>query len=756
MTSDTREDATRPALSIVVPTRNEVGNVGMLTKRLTESLLEVNFEIVFVDDSDDNTPNVIEDLKNQSPVPITLIHREGKDRVGGLGGAVVAGMRAAAAPWVCVMDADLQHPPEMVINLLVKTRWDDVDLVIASRYCGAGTLNGGLAGARRMVSRGLTNLARFAFAKPLGRVSDPMSGFFLVRKSAIDLDELRPRGFKILLEVIVRNPLLRTIEIGFTFGKRYAGESKASALEAWRYLMLLAELKMGTEGVRFGRFISVGLTGILINMLVMALATQALGIYYLLSAVIATCASTIWNFALTDLWVFRDRTSKGHRATRFALFASMNTSALLFRGPLIYLLTSIVAVHYLISNFISLVALAVLRYGISDSLIWKGDQELGKADGFSYDIHGIVTVRSDVRLPELAAFMTPSPIDQPMINVRVGGIFRKARFAAESIVEPETEFTYHDGLGRLGFRIDVKMAETVEIIASPMLRFSPHVLYTNVVEPILRWTFVRHGYALVHGACIAFGSDAYLVTARTDTGKTTTILRILDKQRRESDDCAFVSDDLTLIGPDRRVLTYPKPLTISRHTVAAVNTPSLTRKQRLSLFVQSRLHSRGGRQVALQMSQSHLPMATINTVTQWMVPPPKYRINQLIPRVKLAREARLAGIFVIERGEDDEINLDDSSAIDILLSNCDDAYGFPPYPTIKEFLHGTGDRDLRPLEQAIVRQALTGLPANLLKSSTMDWSRRIPVMVTRKQVLRPMVAVNRISPTGQPVHIPAD
>ena len=670
-------DVDAPELSIVVPTRNEVGNIKELVERLRKSLTNISFEIIFVDDSDDDTPAVVESVRKETRSRISLMHREAKARIGGLGGAVVLGMRAARAPWVCVMDADLQHPPEMVANLFVKTRWDDLDLVVASRYSGGGESSGGLAVARRFVSRGLTNLARLAFAKPLRKISDPMSGFFMVRRSAVDLDDLHPHGFKILLEIIVRNPLLRTTEVGFTFGKRHAGESKASALEALRYLTLVAELKAGSGTTRLGRFVAVGLSGVLINMIVMAAATGLFGIFYLLSAVLATCASTIWNFALTDIWVFHDRSSRPGRMTRFGLFASMSISALFFRGPLIYLLTSVLLVHYLVSNFVSLVAFSIIRYAISDSFIWKGGQELKASDGFFYDIHGIVTVKSDVRLPELAAFMCDTALPRATINVKIGGLVQRRRQAHADSAN-SNQFSYHDGLGRLGFMIDVDISDTVEIVASPLLRFSPHVLYTNVVEPILRWTFVREGYALVHGACISFGSDAYLVTARTDTGKTTTILRILDRQRRASDDCSFVSDDLTLISPDRKVLTYPKPLTISRHTVAAVNTPSLTHKQRLTLFVQSRLHSRGGRKVALQMSRSRLPMATINTITQWLVPPPKYRVNQLIPRVKTTREARLAGLFVIERGGDGETILDDASAIDILLSNSDDAYGFPP------------------------------------------------------------------------------
>ncbi len=748
--------ATTPAVSIVVPTRNEAGNILALVSRLEDALSDTCFEIIFVDDSDDNTPEVVEDVRNRARPRITLIHRERKSRIGGLGGAVVLGMRSAVSPWVCVMDADLQHPPEMVPNLLIKTRWDSVDVVVASRYTSQGEVEGGLNSMRRLVSRGTTGLAQLAFSKSLRSITDPMSGFFIIRRNAIDLDELRPRGFKILLEILARNPTLRSTEVGFSFGKRFAGESKASAREGLRYLLQLAELRLGTDVVRFSRFVAVGLTGVIVNMLVMAAATESLGIFYMLSALIATVASTLWNFSLTDWWVFPDRGGNGRRINRLALFAFMNASALLFRGPVIYLLTSILIIHYLISNFISLLALAVLRFGISDSLIWKGDRGMATSDGFSYDIHGIVTVRSDVALPELTPFRHEGTIDGPMIDVRIGSLFHRARFNRKPTSGKSNQFSYQDGLGRLGFMIDVNISDTVDIVASPMLRFSPHVLYTNVVEPILRWTFVKKGYALVHGACISFGSDAYLVTAKTDTGKTTTILRILDKQRRASDDCAFVSDDLTLISPDRNVLTYPKPLTISRHTVAAVNTPALTRKQRLSLFAQSRLHSRGGRQVALQMSRSHLPMATINTITQWLVPPPKYRVGQLIPRVKLAHEAKLAGIFVIERGGDGEIILDDESAIDILLSNCDDAYGFPPYPSIKEFLHGTGDFDLRPVEQSIVRRALTGLPASLLQSSTMDWSHRIPMMVSQRGAPRSVVPVAPMTPAMPAASAPAD
>ena len=108
------------------------------------------------------------------------------------------------------------------------------------------------------------------------------------------------------------------------------------------------------------------------------------------------------------------------------------------------------------------------------------------------------------------------------------------------------------------------------------MRRSPHVLYTNCVEPVLRWHFAEQGIALVHAACVAVDDRAFLITARTDTGKTTTILKLLDSFPR----AAFISDDLTLVAPDGTVASYPKPLTISQHTLHAVRTPNLTRRQR--------------------------------------------------------------------------------------------------------------------------------------------------------------------------------
>src|SRR4051794_3141728 len=270
---------TRPAVSIVVPTRNEAGNVEPLVERLARVMPAHPIEIVFVDDSEDGTDTVVRALGQRPNCAVGLVHREGADRWGGLGGAVVDGMRVARADWICVMDADLQHPPEVLADLVARASVGDVDIVVASRFCGDGSAEE-FGRGRRLLSRGSTWLAQRVFGGELRGVTDPMSGFFFVRRSRLDLAALRPQGFKILLEVLVRCRRLRVAEVPFEFGVRHSGDSKASPLEGARYLAQLWNLRFRGLGARLGRFGVVGLSGLAVNTLLLALFTDALGLWY--------------------------------------------------------------------------------------------------------------------------------------------------------------------------------------------------------------------------------------------------------------------------------------------------------------------------------------------------------------------------------------------------------------------------------------------------------------------------------------------
>jgi dolichol-phosphate mannosyltransferase len=744
-----------PMLSIILPTRNEAANIHPLMDRITKTVCGVSTEVLFVDDSEDDTPQVIREMAEDSPLDVYLIHRSPDCRTNGLGGAVVEGLRQARARWVCVMDADLQHPPENIRRLLELAQVSDSDVVVASRDFAAATKSA-LGPFRVMVSKVLTQTARLLFRSTLRNVSDPLTGFFLLRRDAVDIDALRPRGFKILLEILVRFPGLRVSEILFEFGSRFAGKSKASHQEVLNYFSLLWHLHASQDSHRLLRFGLVGVTGIVVNSLVLALATEVLGIYYLLSVALATMASTTWNFALTEFWVFGSRQQKDGMGKRFSLFFIVNALTLLVREPAVYLLTSIFGLHYLVSNLVSLGVLMIGRYILADLWIWGNQKEakptpkaaeapstvsqtgsnplsagVNMKQIFHYNIHDIITVVSEVALPELARFMTTTPVLVPTIRVRIDttNASDADKQTGAKVSGNGHGFRYDEGLGAFGFSARVRLGDTIEVMASPLLRWSPHVLYTNLVEPILRWTFVQKGYALIHAACIAFGDKAYLVTARTDTGKTTTLLKLLSHQRRQSDTASFLSDDLTLVAPDGTVLTYPKPMTISYHTMHAINPELLSTRARLSLALQSRVHSRSGRRAALAVARSRLPMATVNAIVQALIPPPKYHVQQLVPTVKLAREAHLAGMFVIERGEGAEIRLDEREALDILMTNTEDAYGFPPYQSIRGYLYDSNGQNLQAAEREIMGSALRGLPATLLRSKRLAWWQRIPFFV---------------------------
>ncbi len=709
-------------ISIVVPTRNEANNVEPLIRAIERALTGHRVEVLFVDDSDDDTPKVVEQVAKRSRVSIRLIHRAVEDRGDGLGGAVVTGFRSARAPWICVMDGDLQHPPEVIDRLLTHAEEHALDVVLASRFHGSKRTEG-LGRLRNMASHALIGASRVLFPNRLKGVTDPLTGFFLVRRSALDLRELRPNGFKILLEILIRTPELRVGEIGFMFGQRHAGESKASTKELTRYLGLLWRLRFGDMHKRFGKFGLVGITGLFVNTAALWFLVSQLGMSGLAGVLAATAVSSVWNFSLIELWAYHGQRHERSLPTRFGAFTAMNYAALLLRGPLMFILISWVGFHYLVANILSLCAMTVIRFALADNWIWAS---LETGMKYRYNIHDLVSVESPVRLPELARFRTEQLDGPAKISVAIDRMGDVPSGPAHVDDDGIDVVTYRERLGSFAFGVRYRFDPgQVKVTASPLLRRSPHVLYTNCVEPLIRWTFAEMGFALVHAACVSSGDRAYLITARTDTGKTTTILKTLDNHSGYG----FISDDLTLVHPDGRVLTYPKPLTISQHTLHAVKTPNLTNKQRVGLKLQARLHSRGGRSIGMALAEKGLPAATMNAVIQMLIPPPKYDVTKLIPGVDVVSNARLAGMFIIERGGEGETRLSQAEAIDTLMENCDDAYGFPPYPVIQKYLHSRNGADLKGDERDIATSAMDGLPTMLLKSTTMDWWRRLPVMM---------------------------
>jgi len=225
-------------LSVIIPTYNERDNLKELVERLCSALREVKYELVVVDDgSPDGTGELAEELAKKYG-NIKVIHRPGKC---GLASAVVDGISVAEGDVVAVMDADLQHPPE-VLPQMVKEIMNGADLVVASRYVKGGGVEG-WSRWRRLVSRVATLMARISIPRAR-RVRDPLSGFFALKKQVVEGLDLNPKGFKILLEIIAKGNFQRVVETPYRFQLRRKGKSKLKTSEYMNYIVHLNKLQV--------------------------------------------------------------------------------------------------------------------------------------------------------------------------------------------------------------------------------------------------------------------------------------------------------------------------------------------------------------------------------------------------------------------------------------------------------------------------------------------------------------------------------
>jgi dolichol-phosphate mannosyltransferase len=311
-----------PVVSLVVPTRNEVNNVQPLVERVTAALAATTFEICFVDDSDDATGDLLLDLSSSNPSVRALL-RQGADRKGGLSTAVVAGLHMARGRYVCVMDADLQHPPELIPLLLAEAE-RGADLVIASRYAPGGSHEGLGTPLRRLVSREATFVARMLF-KEARQSSDPLSGYFLCRRALIDGIEFRPVGFKILLELLVCVPDLRVVDVPVTQASRAEGVSKATARQGLLYLRHLRSLFFDVPGsARVWKFGLVGLSGLCVFLPVLAILAGVVRLNPLIAFVPAFALSAAWNTAMNWRLTFGDQRRGGRGPRHYLEFALLS------------------------------------------------------------------------------------------------------------------------------------------------------------------------------------------------------------------------------------------------------------------------------------------------------------------------------------------------------------------------------------------------------------------------------------------------
>ena len=304
-----QQDAARPApeLSVVVPTFKERDNVPLLVGKLARALAGIDWEVIFVDDNSPDGTAAAARAIGATDARVRCIRRIGRR---GLAGACIEGMLASQARYVAVMDADLQHDETLLTQMLARLRAGEAELAVASRYADGGSA-AGLASARReQASRVSTAVARRLLGVAL---SDPMSGFFMVRRDRFEAlaPQLSSQGFKILLDIAATAGRdLRITELPFVFGERQHGESKLDTRVALDFAALvLAKLTGDAVSFRFLLFCLVGLTGIAIHMATLQLAVTTLS--FGAAQAVATVAAITWNFVLNNMFTYRDQRLAG-------------------------------------------------------------------------------------------------------------------------------------------------------------------------------------------------------------------------------------------------------------------------------------------------------------------------------------------------------------------------------------------------------------------------------------------------------------
>jgi dolichol-phosphate mannosyltransferase len=304
------QQASAAELAVIIPTLNERDNVPLVVERLNSVLAGIAWEAIFVDDdSADGTADAVRAISARQP-NIRCLQRIGRR---GLSSACIEGILASAAPYVAVMDGDLQHDEALLPLMLARIKADRLDVVVASRYAADGSV-GNFEASRVRISGIATRLSRLVVKAEL---SDPMSGYFMVERGAFDeaVRRLSGQGFKILLDLFASAPRpFAFAELPLHFRERLHGESKLDTLVAWEYLMLLLQKLLGPAvPVRFLLFSLIGGFGVGIHLTTLWLSLYAAHAKFAVAQAVATLVAMTFNFLLNNLFTYRDRRLRGWR-----------------------------------------------------------------------------------------------------------------------------------------------------------------------------------------------------------------------------------------------------------------------------------------------------------------------------------------------------------------------------------------------------------------------------------------------------------
>jgi dolichol-phosphate mannosyltransferase len=378
----------QPLISIVIPTRREASTIGSFLHQVRAVLSDIIFEFIVVDDSDqDNTVEVLLDIQREFGSDRLLVIHRPRGSVGKrtLGTAVVTGINAARGVYVCVIDADGQHPPEAISRMVAAAQLTGADYVGGSRYMPGGSPHGLDGTSRKAISLGLALLARLVFLlTPVRNLTDPLSGFFLFRRSIVQGVNLKPIGWKISLEVLVRSQARCVTEIPYAFAARSQGTSKASVQQGLLVLCHILVLLFNMPGImRFALFGLVGLSGVVVNTGSL-MAFQALGFDPLGWPLWATTELAIlWNYTLNLNVTWRDR---GYGTWWLYNLAALGTSGIAIAITSLLLLSGHVTLW--LASVSGIAAGMCLNYFVLDSLVFSGLSWLAVRAGMHFLLAG--------------------------------------------------------------------------------------------------------------------------------------------------------------------------------------------------------------------------------------------------------------------------------------------------------------------------------------------------------------------------------
>ena len=383
-------DSENILLSLVIPTykeRDNIKNVVRMLSQLLDESIPGDYELIVVDDdSPDRTWEVAESLTREYR-QLQVMRRQNER---GLSSAVIRGWQAARGRVLGVIDGDLQHPPEVLTQLL-RAIQKGADMAVASRHVDGGGVSS-WSFIRRFLSRGAQLLGLIILPNVLGRVSDPMSGYFMVRRSSIAGATLNPVGYKILLEVIGRGKVREIAEVGYVFCERVKGESKVTSKQYIDYIHHLVRLRLATGRLgkisqrinfpvgRFLRFGLVGLSGVFVDMTLLYLLSDpsSLALPLTRSKILAGEIAIINNFLWNDAWTFADVSTEQHewrqRMKRFLKFNIICLAGLVLNVVVLNIVFNFVIQNRYIANLIAIAVATVWNFWVNLKLSWRVTQ----------------------------------------------------------------------------------------------------------------------------------------------------------------------------------------------------------------------------------------------------------------------------------------------------------------------------------------------------------------------------------------------